>query len=460
MRVLEQSTRTVDGEEFKKLEMETEQRREYTERLLESCNGYLKTMGRKKDGRDTKLPMEGLASSMINFGSVLDENSAYGRALLRVGEAHEKIASAQVNLSGALQDGYVNHLTNIMADMKEYQRLKGKLENRRLDFDAKLNRVHKSKKENTVLEEEIRVAQNKYEETLSDTTDRMIALNSNEEEQLHGLLDFVDAEVEYFKSTLSILTKLQTDIAELRDVARSNTVNKPRNNGLGAHRNQSFSTNYDDEETTHSSHMSRSSSYNTMSERKSSYPAAKHSPTLPSRHSQSPSVIKQVRVLYDFDAEGPGELSIRSGDIINVTVEIDDGWWEGELADAPGSGGMFPSNYVEVIEDYSQGSRGPAMPSRPSAPSNPSYSPGGSNRGSFAGSSANNAPTGRTPSTTPPRPTSESVGNVAAPSYGRPSYGGASSGGGGGGGPACSVCSCTEFIENAFKPGQCRTCFH
>lgn len=37
--------------------------------------------------------------------------------------------------------------------MKEYQRLKTKLENRRLDFDAKLNKVHKSNKEKPELEE-------------------------------------------------------------------------------------------------------------------------------------------------------------------------------------------------------------------------------------------------------------------------------------------------------------------
>ncbi|KAJ3209855.1 Endophilin-A2 [Dinochytrium kinnereticum] len=386
--------------------------------------------------------MESLASSMINFGSVLDEESSYGRALLRVGEAHEKIATLQTNLAAAVQDGYVNHLNNITTDMKEYQKVKTKLENRRLDFDAKLNRVHKSKKENTVLEEEIRVAQNKYEESLSDTTDRMIALNSNEDEQLHGLLDFVDAEVEYFKSTLQILVKLQSDISELRDVVNS----KPKT-GI-SHRSPSYSTNnYDEEETTQSSHMSRSSSYNTMGgpDRKmSAYGGVKQSPTLPARTSIAPTsgAVKKVKVLYDFDAEGPGELSIRSGDIINVTVEIDEGWWEGELTDGSGAGGMFPSNYVEVIEEHAS-IRVPPMPSRPSSQVNSIHSNGG---GSARGSLSNTA--GRTPSVTPPRPSGGGGG------------GGGRGYGGGGGVMACSTCNCSEFIENAFKPGQCRTCFH
>jgi hypothetical protein len=54
------------------------------------------------------------------------------------------------------------------------------LENRRLDYDAKLNKVQKTKKENTVLEEETRVAQAKYEETLASITQKMIDLNSED----------------------------------------------------------------------------------------------------------------------------------------------------------------------------------------------------------------------------------------------------------------------------------------
>jgi len=54
------------------------------------------------------------------------------------------------------------------------------LEGRRLDFDAKLNRVQKSKKERPEWEEETRVAQDKYEETLKATTEQMIELSSNE----------------------------------------------------------------------------------------------------------------------------------------------------------------------------------------------------------------------------------------------------------------------------------------
>ncbi|CAC5402749.1 CD2-associated protein,SH3 domain-containing kinase-binding protein 1 [Mytilus coruscus] len=52
-------------------------------------------------------------------------------------------------------------------------------------------------------------------------------------------------------------------------------------------------------------------------------------------------------VEYDYEAEQPDELSIKAGQIIkNVLIE-DGGWWEGEL---DGKKGMFPDNFVKVIE--------------------------------------------------------------------------------------------------------------
>ncbi|KAJ5619182.1 hypothetical protein N7510_003166 [Penicillium lagena] len=57
---------------------------------------------------------------------------------------------------------------------------------------------------------------------------------------------------------------------------------------------------------------------------------------------------KFVRALYDFDGQGPGDLSFRENDCIRIvqrTASTDD-WWEGELAGVKGS---FPANYVETI---------------------------------------------------------------------------------------------------------------
>lgn len=56
---------------------------------------------------------------------------------------------------------------SLHSSMKEYASLKKKLENRRLDYDAKQNKLNKSIKENPGLEEEVKIAQVKYDETLA-----------------------------------------------------------------------------------------------------------------------------------------------------------------------------------------------------------------------------------------------------------------------------------------------------
>ncbi|KAI7865233.1 hypothetical protein BDF14DRAFT_1875630 [Spinellus fusiger] len=52
---------------------------------------------------------------------------------------------------------------------------------------------------------------------------------------------------------------------------------------------------------------------------------------------------KQI-ALYDFDAANSDELSIRQGDVIQVTSKEDNNWWQGILNHRTG---IFPSNYVE-----------------------------------------------------------------------------------------------------------------
>ncbi len=65
-----------------------------------------------------------------------------------------------------------------------------------------------------------------------------------------------------------------------------------------------------------------------------------------------------VRALYDFDASDEQEMSLREGDLVQLSesgTDFAEGWTEGIRSEThhggtPGTAGIFPSNYVEAAE--------------------------------------------------------------------------------------------------------------
>ena len=55
----------------------------------------------------------------------------------------------------------------------------------------------------------------------------------------------------------------------------------------------------------------------------------------------------ECTVEFDYEAELPDELSIRSGDVITAVKQMEGGWWEGTCK---GKRGLFPDNFVKVRE--------------------------------------------------------------------------------------------------------------
>ena len=59
-----------------------------------------------------------------------------------------------------------------------------------------------------------------------------------------------------------------------------------------------------------------------------------------------------IEYIYDrclsFLSEDEGEITFDPGDIITNIDTFDEGWWKGQAPD--GRYGMFPANYVEIIE--------------------------------------------------------------------------------------------------------------
>ncbi|KAF0988890.1 hypothetical protein HZS_3914 [Henneguya salminicola] len=50
-----------------------------------------------------------------------------------------------------------------------------------------------------------------------------------------------------------------------------------------------------------------------------------------------------AKVLYDFNAEEPGELSIKAGNTLTILERCNESWWKGQI---DGNVGLFPANFV------------------------------------------------------------------------------------------------------------------
>lgn len=59
-------------------------------------------------------------------------------------------------------------------------------------------------------------------------------------------------------------------------------------------------------------------------------------------------------VEYEYAAKEPDELDLHKGAIIHRIKQMPGGWWQGTLK-ASGLTGMFPDNFVRVLEPSSNG---------------------------------------------------------------------------------------------------------
>ena len=85
----------------------------------------------------------------------------------------------------------------------------------------------------------------------------------------------------------------------------------------------------------------------------------KHKPSPFSRKNDSKkgSIVSLWTALYDYEAQGEDELSLRRGEIVEVLskdskISGDEGWWTGKIGDKVG---IFPANFVaeDVIDNVS-----------------------------------------------------------------------------------------------------------
>ncbi|XP_029470382.1 endophilin-A2 isoform X2 [Rhinatrema bivittatum] len=256
-----------------------------------------------------------LGESMIRYGKELGDESNFGDALLDAGESMKRLAEVKDSLDIEVKQNFIDPLQNLCdKDLKEIQHHLKKLEGRRLDFD------YKKKRQGKIPDEELRQAMEKFEESKEVAETSMHNLLETDIEQVSQLSALVDAQLDYHKQAVQILEeltdKLKDRIREASSRPKREYKPKLRENydfGEASQSNGGFSCNA--------------------------------SVRVPGR--EVPALDQPCcKALYDFEPENDGELGFREGDIITLTNQIDENWYEGMIN---GQSGFFPLNYVEVL---------------------------------------------------------------------------------------------------------------
>uniref|UniRef100_A0A8C3YBU0 SH3 domain containing GRB2 like 2, endophilin A1 n=1 Tax=Catagonus wagneri TaxID=51154 RepID=A0A8C3YBU0_9CETA len=255
-----------------------------------------------------------LAEAMLKFGRELGDDCNFGPALGEVGEAMRELSEVKDSLDMEVKQNFIDPLQNLHdKDLREIQHHLKKLEGRRLDFD------YKKKRQGKIPDEELRQALEKFDESKEIAESSMFNLLEMDIEQVSQLSALVQAQLEYHKQAVQILqqvtVRLEERIRQASSQPRREYQPKPR-------MSLEFPTG------------------------DSTQPNGGLSHTSTPKPAGAPMDQPCCRALYDFEPENEGELGFKEGDIITLTNQIDENWYEGMLH---GQSGFFPINYVEIL---------------------------------------------------------------------------------------------------------------
>ncbi|XP_014262135.1 endophilin-A isoform X7 [Cimex lectularius] len=259
-----------------------------------------------------------LGECMSMYGRKLGDDSHFGQALLELGEGLKQMADVKYSLDDNTKQNFLEPLHHLQTkDLKEVMHHRKKLQGRRLDFDCKRR---KQAKGSNITDDEIKMAEEKFAESLHLAQMGMFNLLENDVEQISQLATFAEGLLDYHRQCTEILQVAVENLNEKREEA----IRRPKVEFVPK----------------------------TLSDLQVEVMGdGFNASPLPSPVKSSPARTPMSRVpcctaLYDFEAENPGELGFKEGDTINLTNKIDDNWYEGTLN---GRSGYFPVTYVQVV---------------------------------------------------------------------------------------------------------------
>ncbi|KHN77913.1 Endophilin-A2 [Toxocara canis] len=303
-----------------------------------------------------------LAETMQKYGTALGNNSDLGKALLDASEAYRQMADIKYQMEDNVKHNFLDPLAHLQqTDLKEVNHHRTKLKGRRLDYDCK--------KRKQTRDEELIQAEEKLEESKRLAEQAMYNLLSNDVEQVSQLCALVDAQLDFHHQTTQVLERLQQQLRarvnEATSRPRTEHIVKPvltdrtpsTRSPVPTHEFNS-AANINFQPTAPSAYPNANggdwSSPAAVSSNAAFAPSAPPAQAPPPAYGggsvatpSAPAMRKPTaKALYDFEAQNEGELDFKEGDLIELTSQIDENWYEGSIR---GKSGFFPISYVQVL---------------------------------------------------------------------------------------------------------------
>ncbi|XP_049766443.1 endophilin-A isoform X6 [Schistocerca cancellata] len=313
-----------------------------------------------------------LGECMVTYGRRLGDDSLFGSALCEMGESMKQMADVKYSLDDNIKQNFLEPLHHLQTkDLKEVMHHRKKLQGRRLDFDCKRRRQAKAAHKKAglssspygspygsparspiggshITDEEIKMSEEKFAESLQLAQIGMHNLLENDIEQISQLATFAEALLDYHQQCVEILRSLTETLLEKKQEA----ANRPKSEFVP--------------KTLHDLHVEgltdglngsslASSPVHPKPNQLELFPSgnvprsANASPLPSPMRSPARSAVPKMpccTALYDFEPENPGELGFKEGETITLTNKIDENWYEGTVN---GRTGYFPVTYVQVV---------------------------------------------------------------------------------------------------------------
>ncbi|KMY95065.1 endophilin-B1 isoform X1 [Drosophila simulans] len=289
--------------------------------------------------------LEHLALDMIEAGGDFGQDLPYGQALIKVGQAEQKLGQCEHDFIATSGICFTQPLRKFLdGEMKTIGKERGILETKRLDLDACKNRVKKARSmlgqqskdgisPEAVLEQaerDLRVAQAEFDRQAEITKLLLDGISTSQASHLRHLHAFIQTQVRYYKQCGDVMEQLQRELANLGgptpyiplDVNEASASKSNISSGAAAR----------GPGNNHSANMA----------------ATGHKPNQPMHVSTDQ--MQRARVLCSYDAKDHTELNLSANEVIFVTEcsPVNEDYMYGKQGLLKG---LVPRAFVEMLDE-------------------------------------------------------------------------------------------------------------